>query len=192
MRRSLQVITAAATFVAVSAVAYAAVELWPRKDRGGVSAPTVTASPGSTSRYSGLPLPRFVSLKTSKVNVRRGPSRQHPIAWAFTRRGLPVEITHETEHWRLVRDSEGDEGWIYHGLLSGKRTALVAPWAGEELLDLQRQPSRRSTVVARLQSGVLAEVEGCDGSWCQIEAGGRTGWVGQGDLWGVYPGEELR
>jgi len=74
---------------------------------------------------SGLPIPRYVSLKSDHVNVRAGPTKDNDVAWVFTRSGLPVEITAEFENWRRVRDSEGAEGWVYHSLLSGRRTAVV-------------------------------------------------------------------
>ena len=44
---------------------------------------------------SGHPLPRFVSLKSNEVNIRRGPGKEYPILWQFQRRGLPVEIIAE-------------------------------------------------------------------------------------------------
>ena len=74
-----------------------------------------------------LPLPRFASLKTDRVNLREGPSKDHATKWVYQRAGLPVEITAEFEIWRRVRDSEGVEGWVLHSLLSGRRTALVTP-----------------------------------------------------------------
>ncbi|MRU27417.1 aspartyl-trna synthetase, partial [Xylella fastidiosa subsp. multiplex] len=74
---------------------------------------------------SGLPVPRYVSLKSDHVYVRAGPTKDNDVAWIFTRPGLPVEITAEFENWRRVRDSEGSEGWVYHSLLSGRRTAIV-------------------------------------------------------------------
>ena len=74
-----------------------------------------------------LPLPRYASLKTDRVNLREGPSKDHATKWVYERAGLPVEITAEFEIWRKVRDSEGVEGWVLHSLLSGRRTALVAP-----------------------------------------------------------------
>src|SRR5271155_3864127 len=74
-----------------------------------------------------LPLPRYASLKTDRVNLREGPSKDHATKWVFQRAGLPVEITGEFEIWRKVRESEGAEGWVLHTLLSGRRTALVAP-----------------------------------------------------------------
>ena len=74
---------------------------------------------------SGLPVPRFVSIKSDHVTVRGGPDKDQDVAWVYTRR-LPVEITAEFENWRRIRDSDGSEGWVYHSLLSGKRTAFVA------------------------------------------------------------------
>src|SRR5262245_26457172 len=66
-----------------------------------------------------LPIPRFVSLKSDRVNVRSGPTKDHEVTWVYTRTGLPVEITAEYENWRRIRDWEGAEGWVYHSLLSG-------------------------------------------------------------------------
>src|SRR5262245_66666805 len=79
----------------------------------------------TTGASSGLPVPRFVSLKPDKVNVRAGPTRGHEVTWQFTRAGLPVEITAESDNWRRIRDWEGSEGWVYHSLRSGRRTAMV-------------------------------------------------------------------
>lgn len=87
-----------------------------------------TAQTGST----GLPLPRFVSIKSDRANVRMGPSREHEVSWTYVQGGLPVEITQEFENWRRVRDWEGKEGWLFHTLLSSRRTALVTPWEQSE------------------------------------------------------------
>src|SRR3954467_10988840 len=100
---------------------------------------------------SGLPVPRFVSLKSDKVNVRAGPTKDHDVAWVYTRSGLPVEITAEFENWRRVRDSEGAEGWVYHSLLSGRRTAVITMKTKDELASLYDRPDSKGTVSARSQ-----------------------------------------
>ena len=151
------------------------------------SIPTENTSTGP----SGLPVPRFVSLKAEKVNVRRGPSSDHPVAWVFQRKGLPVEIVAEFENWRRVRDSEGEEGWILQSMLAGKRTAVVAPWRGQQLTLLHSAPNKASSVYAQLASGAMGEVSNCSGKWCEITAGGYDGFVEQDMLWGVYPGETV-
>jgi SH3-like domain-containing protein len=140
---------------------------------------------------SGLPIPRFVSLKAEKVNVRRGPSSDHPVAWVFNRKGLPVEIVAEFETWRRIRDSDGEEGWILQNMLTGKRTAMMAPWKQAQTIPLYDGPSKGSSEIAKLGSGVLGEVSSCNGDWCEVTAGGFDGWVEQTQLWGVYPGETV-
>lgn len=145
-----------------------------------------------TGSNSGLRLPRFVSLKSSQVNVRKGPSLEYPVAWEYKRVGLPVEIIAESGNWRRVRDSEGAEGWVFHSLLSGRRTALVAPWqkAGSSMPLLAR-PSQSGDVVAKLEPGVLGSVLACDGKWCNFSLDSVSGWIEQVDLWGVYPNERI-
>ena len=140
---------------------------------------------------SGLPIPRFVSLKAEKVNVRRGPSSDHAVAWVFQRKGLPVEIVAEFENWRRVRDSDGSEGWILQNMLSGKRTAVIAPWKQGQSLPLRSGAGEAAGLVAKIGTGVVAEVQGCNGNWCELTAAGYDGYVEQTQLWGVYPGEKV-
>ena len=129
---------------------------------------------------TGLPLPRYASLKTDRVNLREGPSKDHATTWVFQRAGLPVEITAEFETWRKVRDSEGAEGWVLHSLLSGRRTALVAPWQeGREFQNLHAQPRESADLAATLQSGVIANIRTCDGAWCLIDGDGFKGYIEQ-------------
>ena len=68
--------------------------------------------------------------------MRAGPTRNHDVTWQFTRSGLPVEITAESDNWRRIRDWEGSEGWVYHSLLSGRRTAMVTSKHKDELVPL--------------------------------------------------------
>ena len=149
-----------------------------------------TAAENGTA--SGLPVPRFVSLKSDKVNVRAGPTKDHDVAWVYNRAALPVEVTAEFENWRRIRDWEGAEGWVYHSLLSGRRTALVSPQSkGKELLELRDKPDAASVINAKLQHGVLASVKRCQSGWCRLTGEGFDGWIEQPRLWGVYPDEKV-
>lgn len=145
----------------------------------------------SAGSESGLPVPRYVSLKADRVNVRSGPSRTHEVSWVFTRSGIPVEIVAETENWRRIRDAEGAEGWVYHSLLSGRRTALVAPASPGEIFLLHARPGSDAPVVAKLHARVQAAVRQCDGKWCRISGDGFDGYIEQLRLWGVYPNETV-
>jgi SH3-like domain-containing protein len=138
-----------------------------------------------------LPMPRFVSLKADSVNLREGPNRDHPVKWIFKRAGLPVEITAEFEQWRRIRDSEGTEGWVLQNLLSGRRTALVAPWSKNEALPLFDRPDSGSAVAAKLEPKVLASVHDCTRNWCRLKGDKFDGYMQEDKLWGVYPGETV-
>ncbi|MFK8253784.1 SH3 domain-containing protein [Ancylobacter terrae] len=149
------------------------------------------ADTGAVGSDSGLPVPRFVSLKADKVNVRQGPTRDHDVAWVFTRAGLPVEITAEFEKWRRIRDSEGAEGWVYHSMLSGRRTAVVGPWIKDGPVALHAKADAESALRARVEPGVLGTVKDCDGNWCRFSGDGFDGFIEQVKLWGVYPNEKV-
>jgi len=157
---------------------------------GSLSKPA-TAPAAGLGPVSGLPVPRFVSLKTDRVNVRQGPTRNQEVAFTFQRVGLPVEVIAEFENWRRIRDSEGAEGWVMQGLLSGRRTALVAPWSDDATLALYDSASATSRVIAKLEPGVLATIRSCSDDWCHITGDGFDGHMAQERLWGAYPGEAI-
>lgn len=148
---------------------------------------------GTSVGPSGYKVPRFVSLKSDRVNVRGGPSTDHKVKWIFRRAGLPVEIIQEFENWRRVRDSEGEEGWVFHSLLSGRRTALVSPWQKTgTLVSLTTEPQSDALEVVKAQVNVLVDVVQCKDNWCQISAQGRQGWLRANMLWGIYPDEVIQ
>ena len=132
----------------------------------GASVTTGFSAKDTNPTTSGLPVPRYVSLKSDHVNVRAGPTKDNDVAWVYTRSGLPVEITAEFENWRRVRDSEGSEGWVYHSLLSGRRTAVVTMKTKDELAPLYDRADPASGLAARLQAGVVAQVQNCSDWSC--------------------------
>lgn len=154
--------------------------------QSGEGAPT-----GAQTGPSGLPLPRFVSLKSDRINVRAGPGQDHRVTWIFAKAGLPVEIIAEYENWRRIRDSEGAEGWVFHSLLSGRRTAIVAPWSKEDTIGLRRNPEKDGGLAALVEPNVVVDLNECNGSWCRVSVKNVTGWIPQDELWGVYPKEVL-
>ncbi|WP_290557508.1 SH3 domain-containing protein [Aestuariivita sp.] len=134
-----------------------------------------------------LPLPRYVSMKASEGNVRRGPSLSHRIDWVFKRRDMPLQITAEHGHWRRVQDRDGQGGWVHYALLSGARTVLVE----QDMLTIHARPETAAAVVAAFENGVVARLGKCEPEWCRVSSGGFRGWARKSALWGVAP-DELR
>lgn len=159
----------------------------------GVYAQEDAASPAKAQnpyRSTDLPLPRFVSLGSDEVHVRAGPGQKYPIKWTFSRAGLPVEIILEFENWRKIRDHDGQEGWVFHTLLVGRRTAIIE---GEGEVPVYEEPfydeSKKSNINIRLEPFVSVNLEACKPQWCQIETSGYHGWIERKALWGIYEGE---
>lgn len=145
-------------------------------------------------RSSGLPVPRYVSLRSDHIYARTGPGMRYPIKWVFQRDGLPVEVVQEFDTWRKVRDKDGETGWIHQSLLSGARSVIVLSPNSEkpEPVDMRRGAGDESRLVARAEPGVVGVLRKCDPSgWCQIDAQGFRGWIDRHFLWGIYPGENL-
>lgn len=133
---------------------------------------------------SGFPVPRYVSLKVGKANGRIGPSINHPVAWQYRRRGLPLIVVAETERWRKVRDVNGDETWIYAPALSGERHAIALAD-----IPLHARSKDTSRIKAVALKGALVKIEECrEGDWCRFKgADGLKGWAKQAAFWGVKP-----
>lgn len=161
-------------------------------------APATTTAP--EARTSGLPIPRFVSLKSDRVNLRTGPGTDYPTSWVFRRAGLPVEVVSEFETWRQVRDSEGTTGWVVQSLLSGRRSAIVLPWDEKDAKDgakpkeiaLRKSDSTNSRAVATVEPGVITNLLNCDGRWCEVTVDTYRGYIMQKQLWGIYEGEKIK
>lgn len=132
-----------------------------------------------------LPLPRYVSMKASEGNARRGPSLTHRIDWVFTQRDMPLRIVAEHGHWRRVEDRDGQGGWVHYSLLSGVRTVIVE----EQTLRLYSRPDTSAPATADLEAGVIARLDKCGPVWCQLKSGGYKGWAAKEHLWGVAPDE---
>lgn len=128
-----------------------------------------------------LPLPRFVSLKGSEGNARRGPSLSHRIDWVFTHAGMPLKITAEFGHWRRVEDRDGAGGWVHYSLLSGVRTVIV----DDDMTQLHARADEKSSVVALAEAGAIAKLGDCTIDWCEISSENADGWVPKTAIWGV-------
>lgn len=143
------------------------------------------ASAQDRGPVTNLPIPRFVTLKASEANARRGPSLSHRIDWVFKRRNMPLEVYGEYENWRRVRDLDGVGGWIHFSLLSGVRYVMVT----KDLAALHARAEQDAQIVARLELNVLAKLDACTPEWCKVKTAGYSGWIAKADIWGVYDTE---
>lgn len=150
-----------------------------------VSASFAGARSAAVGPVTGLPMPRYVSMKAQEGNVRRGPSLDHSIDWVFKHENTPLRITAEHGHWRRVEDQSGAGGWMHYSLLSGARMALITQPATALLI----KPNDGAAPAAMAEAGAILRVSECSAQWCRIGERGHKGWVRKARLWGVDPGE---
>lgn len=151
-------------------------------------AASVMATDAWAITASGLPIPRFVSLKSDEVNIRTGPGTRYPIQWVYRRKGMPVEVTEEYDAWRKVRDVEGTSGWVHKGMIDGTRNVMIK---GETPQVVRLDADAKSKPLLKVEPKVIAGVVECQEDWCRILVSGRKGWLEKKHLWGVYPKEAI-
>ncbi|MEM7178001.1 MAG: SH3 domain-containing protein [Pseudomonadota bacterium] len=145
---------------------------------GNTRAETATQALGPVTN---LPLPRFVSLRSAEINVRRGPGLNYPKDWVFQRAGLPVRIIAEHGDWRRILDSDNAGGWVYHALISGRRTVLIT--APKVMIRSDPDPAAEAT--AQVHQGVIARLKRCRDGWCEITVQDVDGWAPAETIWGI-------
>ena len=145
------------------------------------------SGPAQAGETSGLPLPRFVSLRSDEVNLRTGPGQRYPIDWTYTKKDVPVEIIAEFDVWRKIRDWQGTEGWVHQGMLSGRRTLVVINGSHA----LRSGDSDLADQVATVEAGVFGRLLHCprNKEFCKVAFGSVEGWLKRDEIWGVYKSE---
>ena len=143
-----------------------------------INAQTIDLNKGDVT---GLPIPRFVSVKSNKVNVRRGPNSTYQIDWVYTRQGIPLKVTAEYENWRKVEDFQGEGGWVHSRLLSGTKFVIFQ----KNGTFLKRRPNERSPSLAVVQNGVIAKLNATVGLWSEVSVQGYSGWIPNISVWGA-------
>jgi len=139
---------------------------------------------------SGLPIPRFVSLRSDKVHMRTGPGVRYPIDWVYIRRNMPMEIVNEFDTWRKVRDYQGTEGWMHKSMLSSQRSLAVTG----QTRTLRYSADSGSSAVARIEPGTIGQIIQCksNSGWCFLSFGKYEGWLRRVEIWGVYSDEKIK
>ncbi|RXZ66023.1 SH3 domain-containing protein [Pelagerythrobacter rhizovicinus] len=127
-------------------------------------------------------VPYWATIDTSKLNMRVGPSVNYRIAWVYKRPGLPVKVIRVIDGWRLIRDPDGDQGWVVARLLSADRGAVVV---GEGLAAMREAPSDNAKLRWNVEAGVVGKLGECENDWCTFDVDGRIGWVRAERLWGA-------
>lgn len=150
---------------------------------------TGAAAAAERQTPSGLPVPRYVSLKFDRVNARAGPGDDHKLLWVYRVKNLPVQVVAETPEWRRVCDPEGSLVWVHKRTTDGRRMVMNTRQGRVTLL---RRPKPDARPAAFLNPRALATLDRCEKGWCRVRVDGLSGWAHEGDLWGTAEAPQCR
>jgi SH3-like domain-containing protein len=131
---------------------------------------------------SGLPIPRYVSLKFGVVNARGGPGDDYKLDWVYRVKGLPLQVVAETEEWRRVCGPDGAIAWVHKRTVAEKRTVMRTDPSD---LTLRKRPADDAQASAILVGHALAELKSCANGWCRLQVGHAGGWARDTAVWGA-------
>lgn len=141
------------------------------------------------STPSGLPVPRYVSLKVDTAFARAGPSEDHRVLWVYHARGLPLQVVAETQFWRRICDPEGSLVWVHTRVIDGRRTVMQTQ---KNYLPLRTSPKSGARVRAYMAPRSIGALDRCNDGWCKVKVGSVEGWAPEGALWGTAKAPQCR
>lgn len=131
-----------------------------------------------------ITLPGYASVNQNGVFVRSGPSTEYRIIRSVSR-GFPVQLIGQEGDWANIRDSVGQQGWIYTPLLGPNDSAVV----NVSKANVRSGPGLDFTVVSQLDFGAVLQVRTVKNNWYMVNTPGNiTGWLHQELIWPVGHG----
>ena len=115
----------------------------------------------------------YLTLRNEKVNLRQGPSLEHPIKLIYKKKFLPVLVIDKSYNFRKIIDHENNSGWIHISQLSKKKAAL----SNKESSVIYKKPSKYSKPIAIAEKGRLLLIKKCKTNWCKIKTENVSGWI---------------
>jgi SH3-like domain-containing protein len=122
----------------------------------------------------------YLTLRNDKVNLRQGPSFEHPIKLIYKKKYLPVLIIDKSYNFRKIIDHENNSGWIHISQLSKKKYALN----NKNKSIIFKKPSEYSQPLAFVKKGRLLLIKKCKKEWCKIKTSKYVGWMKKKNLKG--------
>ena len=122
---------------------------------------------------------KFLMLKNNKVNVRYGPSFDHPIKYIYKKIQLPVQVIDKKDNFRRIIDHKKNSGWIHISQLRKSKSLITS-----STKILFKKPTKYSKPLAKLDKGRLLLVKKCEKNWCNIKTDQFSGWIDKTNIWG--------
>jgi SH3-like domain-containing protein len=123
----------------------------------------------------------YASVNQNGVFVRSGPSTEYRVIRSVSR-GFPVQVIGQQDKWSNIKDSVGQEGWIYTPLLGMNNSVIV----NASKVNLRSGPGINFKVVSQADFGTILLVNNIQNNWYKVTtSGGIEGWLSHNFIWPV-------
>jgi len=141
-----------------------------------------TVMPSGRPTPTGLEVPRWVTLKSSRVRARQGPGLDYNIMWEYRAAGLPVQVIAETREWRKICDPDGSVAWIHRTVASGRRSVFNRT---DQPIPIRTGRSDTASVRALFSPRSIVSLDECEEGWCRVRARKIRGWLPERAVFGT-------
>jgi SH3-like domain-containing protein len=123
----------------------------------------------------------YASVNQKGVFVRSGPSTEYRVIRSVSR-GFPVQVIGQQDKWSNIKDSVGQEGWIYSPLLGMNNSVIV----NASKVNLRSGPGLNFKIVSQADFGAVLLVNNIQGDWYKVTTSrGIEGWLSRNFIWPV-------
>jgi len=125
-----------------------------------------------------------VMVNHPEAKIRNGPATSYLVLWK-PRMYTPLEVlaTFNDERkqlWYIVRDSEGDVGWIHYSTVLKKPGAIVTAKA----INVRKSPGSNTQVLYQAPKNYTFKILQTEKEWFKVEdPDGDKGWVPKNNVW---------
>lgn len=111
--------------------------------------------------------------------LRQGPGTGYQVLWE-AKRFTPLEYLAKYKDWYVVRDHEGDVGWLHKQVVGKGKAAIVI----KSKANIRKGPAVKHPKVFEVEKGYLFKVLEEKSGWYKVvDIDGDKGWVSGSLLW---------
>jgi SH3-like domain-containing protein len=124
---------------------------------------------------------KMVVVNQDKANVRSGPGKNYKILWSVPKY-TPFEVLCKYENWYVIRDYEGDVGWVSDTRVEKDKAVIIKT----KTADVRSGPGKSSDIIWKLEKGYPLKFLELKDNWVKVQdTDGGTGWTEKENVWGL-------
>ncbi len=120
-----------------------------------------------------------LSVSAKEAKIRAGAGNNFDVVWR-AEKYYPFMLVKKSGDWYLIKDFEGDEGWVHKSLVGTTETVITS----KPKSIFRAEPKPDAKVLFTIGSGIPFKVLKHNGKWLLVEhADGDKGWVLNTMVW---------